>query len=372
LSRRPERTAEIARAIARRHAGADVDALLAEGLAPSELGSLLLHALRERARRTTAAEVLRFAERSPLVHASAVDARRMARIDALAFEAAAQFEAIELSPVGVLGMNALCGVDQNNVLSATRGVEVMADPTTAMAVEVARRARRAGGRAGLGTVRLSCSHRLVRMQPLDHPSFSRHFRLFAIAHAGRDAGDERFEIEALREQLGVWARLARALGDGGFGVEGARVEVSDTRVVRALLAERGADLGALRGHVDPMKDDSADRLGVDLPPPDADPARALPENRPRDLERLTRIERDVFAPLRAEHPGLATRFDLRKLHGLGYYEGYTLTVVYRLTGGRELPLGDGGFSKWTQALLSDRKQRFLASALGTEILARGA
>jgi hypothetical protein len=318
-----------------------------------------------RARAATAADVMRFAERSPLVHASAVDPRRMNRIDALAFEAADGFEAVELSPVAVLGMNAFAGVDQNNVLSATRGTEVMADPTTALAVECAR--RRPGAQE---TLRLACSHRLVRMQPLDDPSFSRHFRLFALAHAGRDTGDERFELAALRDQLAVWARLGEALRVAGLGVEAVRVEVSDTRIVLALLAERGANMEQLRGHISPTAPNAADRLGVDLPPPDSDPARALPPDRPRDLERLRRIERDVFARLRTEHPSLVTRFDMRKLHGLRYYDGYTLTVFYRIAGGRELPLGDGGFSTWTQALLSDRKQRFLASALGTELLAR--
>jgi hypothetical protein len=360
-------TEDIARAIGRRHTGGDIVDLLARDLAPSELGSLLLHALRERARRTSAPDVLRFAERTPLVHASDADARCLHRFDALAFEAADEFEVVELSPVGVLGMNAAAGVDQNNVLSATRGTEVMADPTTALAVECARRRR---GDLRHATLRLACSHRLVRMQPFEDPGFRRHFRLFALAHAGRDEGDERFELAALREQLRVYLRLSDAMRAAGFGVHATRLEVSDTRIVLALLAERGADLAKLRGHVSPMQKNTASRLGVDLPPPDPDPARAMPPGRPRDLERLARVEREVFTPLRANHPGVETRFDLGKLHGLHYYDGLTLTVVYRVTGDRELPVGDGGFTTWTQALLSDKKQRFLGSAIGSELLCR--
>jgi hypothetical protein len=31
---------------------------------------------------------------------------------------------------------------------------------------------------------------------------------------------------------------------------------------------------------------------------------------------------------------------------------------------------DGGFTAWTQALLSDRKERLLASAFGSELVAK--
>jgi hypothetical protein len=35
-----------------------------------------------------------------------------------------------------------------------------------------------------------------------------------------------------------------------------------------------------------------------------------------------------------------------------------------------LPVIDGGFTAWTQALLSDRKERLLASAFGSELVAK--
>lgn len=368
---RPSRTstADIARAIARRHAGADVAELLADTLAPAELNSLLLHAMRARAARAGFPSVLRFAEDNALVHASKVDARAFARFDALAFAAADGFEAVELSPVSVLGMNALAGVDQNNVLSATRGVEVVADPTSAMAVECARARRRPEARRT--TLRLCTSHRLIRMQPFDNPSFSRHFRLFALAHAGRDVGDERFEQESLVEQCGAWLRLARELGAHGYDVAGARVEISDTRIVSALLREHGVDDERLRGHVSPVEDSSANaRLGLALPAAHEDPARALPPGRPRDLERMARVEERVLAPLRRAFPGTETRFDFQKLHGLRYYDGLTLSLIVRGRDGREYPIGDGGFSAWTQQLLGDRKERFLASAIGSEMVCK--
>jgi hypothetical protein len=267
--------------------------------------------------------------------------------------------------VSVLGANALAGIDQNNVLSATRGGEVMADPTTALAVECARRRRAGGGEV----LRLCASHRLIRMQPLTHPSFTRHFRLFVLAHAGRDTGDERFEGDALREQCAAWLRLGARLRDAGYRVARMELIVSDTRIVGAALRRRGVDLATLRGHVDPMAENAANpRLGLDLPAPDADPARAGAEG--RDLEGMERVERTVLAPLRAEHPGTETRFDFQKLHGLDYYDGLTLSFAIVAPDGSRWPVGDGGFSRWTAELLGNRKERFLASAIGSELVCK--
>lgn len=78
------------------------------------------------------------------------------------------------------------------------------------------------------------------------------------------------------------------------------------------------------------------------------------------------LERTIPA-LRAGHPGVDVRLDLSGLEGLGYYPGLALRVVLDGPAG-PLPVGDGGFTPWTQALLADRKERFLASAMGTEVL----
>jgi hypothetical protein len=363
-------TRKIVEALERRHADAGLLIALAERLTTSELGSLLLFAFRERAARTRWAEVLRFAEANSLVRPSSADARTLHQIDTLAFAAAGRFEAVELSPVSTFGMNALAGVDQNNVLTATRNSEVMADPTTALAVECALRRRRADRSA---TLRFATSHRLVRMQPLDDPGFSRHFRLFALAHAGRDRGDERFELESLSEQLAVWVRLAAALGAARYDVQRVRVEVSDTRIVALILARAGIDRAGLKGYLSPTKENSAAaRFGLPIPAPNSEPKAALPPGfeRSQELRRMERLADVALSSLVALHPALECRFDFQKLHGLNYYDGLTLSVSYGTSDGRWFPLVDGGFSNWTQSLLTDKKERFLASAIGSELIAK--
>ncbi|KFA89018.1 hypothetical protein [Archangium violaceum] len=160
-------TKQIAKAVARRAGSAELTRILVDELPGSELASLLLHVMRERSRSVTWADALRLVERNGLVRADTADARVLTELDARAFAAAEGFDAVELSPVAPFGVNALTGIDQNNVLTATRGTEVLADPTIAMALECASRRKREG-RAGLltGAPGTEFLYRVFRPGPL--------------------------------------------------------------------------------------------------------------------------------------------------------------------------------------------------------------
>jgi hypothetical protein len=155
-----------------------------------------------------------------IVAPSAVDARLMLEFDRAAFETAREFEAVDLSPVSPLGVNrVLGGVGQNNILSAIRNVEVLADSTTALALECARRRKDAARRGDPAPVRLAASARLLRLQPLDRPEYSTHFRVFALVTAGRDP--------SLEEHLRFYLRLFRTLDEQGFSFAEPLVEITD-------------------------------------------------------------------------------------------------------------------------------------------------
>jgi len=370
MERRRPATGDIARAIAQRWDLEGALGRLTSDLSPSELTSILLHVLRERGRGVSFADVLRFTERSNLVHPCDLDARLLHAVDRLALDAASRFTAVELSPVAPFGLHCLTGIDQNNVLSATRGSEVLADSTTVLAVECARRRRKGQRQTPL---RLATSSRLIRMQPFDDPGFSRHFRLFALATSGRDSGDESFERKALLEHLEAWLLFVEALRLNGFAIPEVRVEISDLRIVRGLLVSQGVPCESLRGHVSPQHwPDEVRRRGLKLPGPTTDPSSIpMPTEELRRLaRRLDRVRDEVFRPLQQRFAGLRAEFDLSRLHGLGYYSSLALHVHLRGKDGVELPVGDGGFTDWTQQLLSDRKERFLGSAMGTEMLCR--
>ncbi len=359
-----DRTAEIARHIAasRGHPGL-IDAL--ETLTPSELSSVVMHALRRIALERDLPDIAARSEQTPMLQPSSCDARALLEIDRQAFASASRFEAIDLSPLMPLGAASSTGIDPNNVLAGARQAEVAGDPTIAQALESGRRRRRARDQI----VRLASSQRVVRLQPFDVPGYTPHFRIFTLASAGRDTGDERFEREELLAHLDAWLHFFAALAADGHPIGPVRVEVSDTRVVRALIEARGVDpiavAEAVRGH----RPGSGERLLADagvIVPRSLDDLEREPAGAPF-LPRLRKLEAEVFGPLAERHPGAELAFDLGRLHALSYYCGPTFKLVI---GAQRRAIGDGGFLDWTQRLLSDRKERMLASAVGTEALAR--
>jgi len=341
---------------------------LSEEIAPSDLQSLLMHVYQARTANSGESDLRRGAERG-LVAASKVDARLLNEFDRTAFQVAREFEAVELSPVGPLGLNhVLGGIDQNNVLTTIRNAEVLGDPTTALALECWRRRKEQVHRSGARTVRLCCSQRLVRLQPFDEPGYSPHFRLFALVSSGRDTGSHAFEIQHLGEHIRFYLRLFTALNEQGFSFRQPLVEISDTDVVEALLRALGIELDDLRQSVRAHVLGGSERFlaerGVKLPEAIEDPARELSGDTPHF--RIARLKTELIDKLRQEFPGAQFRFNLARLEGLGYYRGLCLRISPVAPDGRRYPITDGGLTDWTARLLEDRKERLLATGVGSE------
>lgn len=315
MSQRPQ--AADPRAIAARIARALgtpdlVDALVA--LPQNELTSLLLEVFRRRSPARTPAELLAQYQRTRAVAPSNVDGATNAALAAHAHAAAAGFEPLALAPVAPVGLNAvLGGIDQNNTLGALRGLEVLADPTTVLALEAATRRKR-----GAAEARLCAFGRMLRLQPFDNPAFSPHFSIFGMITAARDGGGFAFETAALVEQLRVQLRFLARLAADGYRIADIRVELADTA---------------------------------------------------RDPRRLALCD-GIFAALAAEFPTVAFAIDPARTHAVEYYRGLCLHVVATDVHGERQQIGDGGFVDWTQRLLSNGKERLLVSGFGVELLPR--
>jgi len=289
---------------------------LTEGFAPTDLQALMLHVYRERSARRTPAELLSQYESSKRVQPAPVDARALVMLEAAALECAQRFEPLELSPCAPLGLNSVLGrIDQNNCLATVRGMEVLADSTTVLALECARRRRSARE----AEQRLCARGRMLRLQPFDHPAFWPHFGLFVLVTGGRDRGSLAFELENLREHLEVHLRFL----------------------------ERLPALGCPTGTVDVALSDTES-----------------------DERRLSSVEEHVLKPLASRFPQVRLRLDRAREQGRGYYRGLCLRIDLLDAQGGRVNVGDGGFTDWTQRLLSDSKERLLTSALGLQMLAR--
>ena len=300
--------------IARELADGDAVEGLVRRLPPTDLQSLMLHVYRKRSARRSPSEILAQYERALMLQPSAADPRALIEVERLAFESAYAFEAVDLAPIAPLGINQVFGrIDQNNCLATVRTAEVMADPTTAKALECARR-RRAGES---GTIRLCSRSRQLRLQPYDAPGFSPHFGLFSMVSAGRDRGGLMFETESLREHIEVYIELLSRLSTAGYGFEDVSISISDTA---------------------------------------------------RDAWRLSRAEQEVLAPLERAAGDIAFRLDHEREQARGYYTGLCLSINATDPTGQRCNLADGGFTDWTRRLLSNAKERLLVSGMVIELI----
>lgn len=215
---------------------------LAEGLAGSALQSVLLEVMRRRAQARTPSEVLAQHRRDGFCRPSPVDLRTSLAIDAHLLAAADGFEAIELSPVAPLGAtSAIALTDQNRVLSALRGAEIVSDPTNVLALECAERLRGRATEAHFAT-----SQRVIRAQPVPKlPGYSSHFRIFVLASGGVETKDHAFTVGTLVHHVDTMMRALDRLEGDGYAFGARRVDILAT-ADRAALGDRVAEgLGAI-------------------------------------------------------------------------------------------------------------------------------
>ncbi|WP_433290905.1 hypothetical protein ACQP2F_24110 [Actinoplanes sp. CA-030573] len=283
------------------------------GLSGSDLQVLMMGIARERAHRVRPAQVLRRWRQDRLVRPAAADPRAVAALEARLWAMLpADVDGVFLSPVVPLGTcTSVAPQSPNRIVTTTRPVEVLSDPTNALAVEAADRRSRQG--AG-GEVHLAATHQILRAQHFG-PGRGSHFRLFSLVSSARDTGSGRTEARLLARHLAFWRQILPEVG--GTVVH----TVFDDPVLRERLA------------------------GM------------LPED-----------------PGRQRGRGYYTGAALLMTAGGGLERGGAAGAPHggndaAERGGGAVELGDGGFTTWTAQLLGDAKERCLVSCLSTERMA---
>ena len=295
----------------------DLLTVLTERLTPTDLQSLLLEVYRRRADQRTPAQVLTDYEHNRFVQPAGITPQALIDFDQHAYALALPlFEPLELAPVCPLGTNSVVAtVDQNSTIVTIRNTEVVSDSTNVLALECAIRRRTflRSPKQQHRRVRLCTSHRLLRAQYYNHPGALAHFRLFALCTAGRDEGSYRFEQSALTEQIAVYVRLLSDMRQRTTAVRGVRVAITDF------------------------------------------------EQRHHD-----QLRANVLEPLSSQFPDVQFAFDPTRTTGRHYYEQVCFYIYATDDAGNEVVLADGGFTTWTQQLLSNKKERLLISGIGSE------
>ncbi len=340
--------------------------------------SLLLRVIAERVKERPLSEIVRAAGREEFFGPSSLDQRELHRFDGFFFRVIPEsFAAVELSPVNPLGLNAaLTRVSQNNVLSSLRGMEVVADPTTALSLEASRRRKKlfdANPRDSTPVDLCTCQ-RVLRLQPFDKAlGYLQHFDVFALCTAGRAmAGTEAFTIQHALRHIRIHLDLVRVLNREGFDCRDMTVYISDIRLMEQLVQRASVDRPALmRSVLDPAFK-PFDFLKVALPSKCGSAAALADELKTQELgEQATFfsvLENELLMPLRQEYPEVQLGFDLARMAGLGYYKDFCFHLYAKNKDGREIQLSDGGTSDWTQRLLVNGKERLLTSGFGAELV----
>lgn len=203
------------------------------GLSGSDLQTLLLAVARDRATRVRPPDLLRRWRRDKLVRPAAADPRAVAEVEGRLWAMLpAQVRGVQLSPVVPLGTcSAVAPQSQNRIVTATRPVEVLADPTNALAVEAADRRSRQDRD---GEVHVAAAQQVLRAQPFG-AGMGQHFRLFALVSSARDTGSGRTEARLLAMHLEFWRRALTALLPGHE--PRLRYTIFDSPVLRDRVAD---------------------------------------------------------------------------------------------------------------------------------------
>jgi hypothetical protein len=278
---------------------------LAQGMAATGLWSLLLSVLEQRAAQRSAAMVRQQWEADRFVQPCAINQRTLNELDSHLLAAAADFEALELSPLAPLAScSAVALTSQNRIVSTVRGTEVVSDPTNVLALECAKRLREAPGTV----IKLTTSHRCVRAQAIPkRPGFAAHFRMFCLASAAHERKDHGFVTEALIGHIRTHIAALDRLEQHGYRFP--------DRTLRLLST--------------PDRSHLAERI-----------AAAIPEI-PATL-----------APL--EHP---------------YYDGLRFMIDAGTPDGNAVPLIDGGAFDWLRKLTDNKRMVYVASGMGSQLAA---
>lgn len=352
-----------------------------ESIPSTDLQSLLLEIYRKKANELEVRDISQQAAKNRFVSVASVNQRQIATFDHIAYEVLPKnFEAVELSPVAPMGINkVLGGTNQNNVVTTVRNTEVVADPTSTLAIQCAQKRSVFLNQDHTNTSRasLATSHRILRGQSFDDiDGFTPHFRAFALATAGRDVGFERFEKEVVVEHISFYLSLLDALSaTNEYNAHDVTVSISDIRMIEQLVSVFKMDRQSIGRNTQNPLYSAFGEYGINLPktvssvgniPTETVEAYGLQ----KPVEMLTIAEQSIVHLLQKRFPNVVFNFDIERTAGMGYYSTLCFKIAATNESGEKLPLADGGMSTWTQKILNSKKERFFSSGMGSELFCK--
>jgi hypothetical protein len=276
-------------------------------LSQSEITIFLLALSKEIANKNTPNDILSKYESNRFVKPSELSPIKVKQVEISMLELAeaSGFSSVLLSPASPLGScSVIAKVDQNNVISATRGLELIADSTNMLAIYLANGIKNKTIDNTKSSVHLSATCRVTRGQMFKSSEFVPHFSLFTIVSSGKDTGSYGFEKDAITKHM--------------------------------------------QFYLDYFKEKLGYKLKVTL------------NVRTGYTDKTGFIDR-IHCHLRERYPD--TEFTVnREETDNSYYQGINFKIMVK-----GIELVDGGFVDWTQKLLGNKKERLLISGTGIDL-----
>ncbi|MGF7059659.1 hypothetical protein [Brassicibacter mesophilus] len=276
-------------------------------LSQSEVSTLLMFLSKEIANKNTPSDILSKYDTNRFVKPANLNLVKVKKVEILMLEMAEAlgFSSVLLSPASPLGScSVIAKVDQNNVISATRGLELISDSTNMLAIHIANGIKNKTIDNTNSTVHLSTTCRVTRGQMFKDNAFVPHFGLFTLVSSGKDVGSYGFEKDAISKHLEFYVSY--------FGYKlGHKLKVS---------------LNTRNGYTD--------NTGF--------------------------VDR-IYNHLYKLYPSIDFIVNKEETDN-NYYQGINYKI--NLNG---IEIVDGGFVDWTQNLLSNKKERLLISGTGIDL-----
>ena len=280
---------------------------LAARLSQSEITTLLLALSKEITNKSTPNDILSKYESNRFVKPSKLNPVKVKQVEILMLEMAeaSGFSPVLLSPASLLGScSVIANIDQNNVISAVRGLEFIGDSTNMLAIYIASGIKNKTFDNSKNPIHLSASCRVTRGQMFKNKEFVPHFGLFTLVSAGKDTGSYGFEKDSISRHMEFYVSYFR----------------------ERLGHELKVFLNPINGY--------ADKAGF--------------------------IDR-IYHHLQETYPYINFIVN-REENDSTYYQGLNFKISVN-----DIEIVDGGFVDWTQKLLGNKKERLLTSGAGIDL-----
>jgi hypothetical protein len=289
-----------------------------------------------------------------------------------------EFDIVQTSPIEPVGLNAvLSKVSQNNTLSTIRGSEVVSDVASQLALECAHRRKNLlvmTGQHSCEVVNLSSTGRVLRLQPFDaKKGYMQHFNLFALCSGGRNSNSAGgFAVPYLCTHMDVLLTAIDKLRENGYPLNCISLQLSDMRFLEELIAVKTLPKDEILRNSLNDDFDLFSKYGIEFPREAANAASLNKETfqssgMPDRTKYFSRLEQNIFAPLKSKHPNVSYHFDFTRKSGLGYYQHLCFHIFAKDRNGRVVQIADGGAVDWLTKLLGNRREAMVTSGIGAEL-----